>query len=63
MKFFEKKETEQEEFIKKYSNAFNAAIGDVDNSAKATIKENYCLNKIYDLFLDFIIDSKQLLKK
>lgn len=63
MKFFKKKETTEKEFIKRYSNAFSAALEDVDRDAKASIKGNYCLNKIYDLFLDFIIDSKQLLKK
>lgn len=52
-----------EEFITKYSNAFNATIDDVDREAKACIKNNYCLNKIYDLFIDFVIDSKRILKK
>ena len=63
MKLFEKKENIHKQFIQKYSNAFSATIEDVDRDAKASIKGNYCLNKIYDLFLDFIIDSKQLLKK
>jgi|GEM_PF-3442054 len=63
MKFFKKKENAYKDFISKYSNAFNSAISDVDSEAKANIKGNYCLNKIYDLFLDFIIDSKQVLKK
>lgn len=62
--FWQKKNNKNyEEFLQKYSNAFNAAIEDVDRDAKASIKSNYCLNKIYDLFIDFIIDSKRLLKK
>ena len=63
MKIFEKKDEKYKEFIQKYTNAFNATIEDVDRDAKASIKSSYCLNKIYDLFLDFIIDSKQVLKK
>jgi len=65
MKLFWKKEKKDDyrDFVSKYSNAFNAAIEDVDRDAKASIKNNYCLNKIYDLFLDFIIDSKRILKK
>jgi len=62
MKLFQSKDSVYEEFIKKYSNAFNAAIEDVDGEAKSKIKNNYCLNKIYDLFIDFIIDSRRLLK-
>jgi len=62
MKIFEKKDDKYKEFIQKYSNAFSATIEDVDRDAKSSIKGNYCLNKIYDLFLDFIIDSKRLLK-
>jgi len=62
MSFFKKSDREYKEFIKKYSNAFSATIEDVDRDAKASIKSNYCLNKIYDLFLDFIIDSKRILK-
>lgn len=65
MKWFFKKEKklDYQEFILKYSNAFNAAINDVDCDSKACIKNNYCLNKIYDLFIDFIIDSKRIIKK
>lgn len=62
MKWFKKKDDVYKEFIQKYSNAFNAAVGDVDRDAKDRIKGSYSLNKIYDLFLDFIIDSKKLLK-
>jgi hypothetical protein len=63
--FFSKKKNNQdcEELIIKYRNAFNAAINDVDQNAKTSIKNSYCLNKIYDLFIDFIIDSNRLLKK
>lgn len=62
--FWKKKNTKDyEEFLQRYSNAFNAAIEDVDRDAKTSIKNSYCLNKIYDLFIDFIIDSKRLLKK
>jgi len=65
MKLFWKKNKQKdcEELLQKYSNAFNSAINDVDREAKACIKNNYCLNKIYDLFIDFVIDSKRLLKK
>ena len=62
MKLFQSKDSAYKEFIKKYSNAFNATIQDVDSEAKSNIKNNYCLNKIYDLFIDFIIDSRRLLK-
>ena len=62
MNFLKESETEYKQFIEKYSNAFSATIEDVDRDAKANIKSNICLNKIYDLFLDFIIDSKRLLK-
>ena len=62
MNVLKKSETEYKQFIQKYSNAFSATIEDVDRDAKANIKSNICLNKIYDLFLDFIIDSKRLLK-
>ena len=62
MNALKESETEYKQFIQKYSNAFSATIEDVDRDAKANIKSNICLNKIYDLFLDFIIDSKRLLK-
>jgi len=62
MNVLKESETEYKQFIQKYSNAFSATIQDVDRDAKANIKSNICLNKIYDLFLDFIIDSKRLLK-
>lgn len=62
MNVLKESETEYKQFIEKYSNAFSATIEDVDRDAKANIKSNICLNKIYDLFLDFIIDSKRLLK-
>lgn len=62
MKWFHKKEEVYKEFIQKYSNAFNAAVEDVDRDAKDKIKGSYSLNKIYDLFIDFVIDSRRLLK-
>ena len=62
MNALKESETEYKQFIQKYSNAFSATIEDVDRDAKANVKSNICLNKIYDLFLDFIIDSKRLLK-
>lgn len=62
MNVLKESDTEYKQFIQKYSNAFSATIEDVDRDAKANIKSNICLNKIYDLFLDFIIDSKRLLK-
>ena len=62
MKLFQNKNTIHKDFILKYSNAFNAAVEDVDRDAKDKIKSNYALNKIYDLFIDFVIDSRRLLK-
>jgi len=62
MKWFKKKDDVYKEFIQKYSNAFNAAVEDVDRDAKDRIKGSYSLNKIYDLFIDFVIDSRRLLK-
>lgn len=62
MKWFKKKDDVYKEFIQKYSNAFNATVEDVDQDAKDRIKGSYSLNKIYDLFIDFVIDSRRLLK-
>lgn len=50
------------EFVLKYSQDFEQAIKIVDEDARASIKSNSSLNTIYDLFLDFILDSKKILK-
>ena len=50
------------EFVLKYSQDFEQAIKIVDADARASIRANSGLNTIYDLFLDFILDSKKILK-
>jgi len=58
----EKNKMDIREFVLKYSQDFEQAIEIVDADARASIRSNSGLNKIYDLFLDFILDSKKILK-
>lgn len=46
-------------FILKYSAMFNNYLTKIDDNTKHLIKNNKQLNELYDLFLDYIIDSNQ----
>lgn len=49
-------------FICSYSTLFNSHLSKLDDSTKHLIRNNKQLNELYDLFLDFIIDSHQHLE-
>lgn len=49
-------------FISKYSAMFEKKLNELDDTTKHIIKKNKQLNEVYDLFLDFIIDSSQHLE-
>lgn len=55
----ELKNTSSRLFISRYSELFNKYLAGLDSSSKHIIKNNKQLNDLYDLFLDFIIDSSQ----
>jgi hypothetical protein len=46
-------------FITRYSELFNKQLASLNDSSKHIIRKNKQLNELYDLFLDFIIDSSQ----
>ena len=46
-------------FINKYSVLFDRQLSELDDTTKHIIKNNKQLNAMYDLFLDFIIDSNR----
>ena len=46
-------------FILQYSTLFNRELASLSDSTKHLIRKNKELNSLYDLFLDFIIDSSQ----
>ena len=46
-------------FITRYSALFNKHLASMSDSTKHIIRNNKQLNELYDLFLDFIIDSSQ----
>ena len=46
-------------FILQYSEMFNRKLSSFSDSTKHIIRNNKELNDLYDLFLDFIIDSSQ----
>jgi hypothetical protein len=46
-------------FLSRYNILFYKFLNTLDDSAKHLIKNNKKLNEMYDLFLDFIIDSSQ----
>jgi hypothetical protein len=52
-------ETTSKLFICHYSVLFNSYLSKLDDNAKHIIRNNAQLNELYDLFLDFIIDSNQ----
>lgn len=49
-------------FILSYSNKFERYLNELDDSTKQIIRKNNKLNNLYDLFLDFIIDSNKHLE-
>lgn len=49
-------------FISQYAALFNETLAKLDNTSKHFIRNNKQLNDMYDLFLDFIIDSNQHLE-
>jgi hypothetical protein len=46
-------------FILSYTNKFERCLNELDDSTKTIIRKNSRLNDLYDLFLDYIIDSNQ----
>ena len=46
-------------FILSYTNKFERCLNELDDSTKTVIRKNSKLNDLYDLFLDYIIDSNQ----
>jgi len=55
----ELKNTSSRLFISRYSSLFNKYLAGLSDSTKHIIRNNKELNNLYDLFLDFIIDSSQ----
>ena len=49
-------------FIARFSALFNECLVKMEDSTKHIIRNNKQLNDMYDLFLDFIIDSNQHLE-
>lgn len=60
LKSFTKKLTDRA-FLTEYNVLFFKFLNSLDDSTKHLIKNSKQLNEMYDLFLDFIIDSSQLL--
>ena len=46
-------------FITKYSNLFSKYLQDLSPHTREIIRNNKELNEMFDLFLDFILDSSQ----
>jgi len=46
-------------FITKYSNLFSKFLQELSPSTRDVIRKNKELNEMFDLFLDFILDSSQ----
>ncbi|NBW58377.1 hypothetical protein EBR43_11515 [bacterium] len=49
-------------FMVQYHEHFNHFLHLLDDSTKHLIRNNKQLNNMYDLFLDFVLDSGQLLE-
>lgn len=49
-------------FILSYSNKFERYLNELDDLTKSLIRKNAKLNELYDLFLDYIIDSNKHLE-
>ena len=50
-------------FITSHNVKFYKFLNDLDDSTKHIIRNNKQLNEMYDIFLDFIIDSSNFLDK
>jgi len=48
-------------FVTKYSEMFYKQLNNISSNTKLVIHNNKELDQLYDLFLDFIIDSRQYL--
>ena len=48
-------------FLSQHSEKFQQFLSKLDSTSKDIIRKNNQLNQMYDLFLDFIIDSNQFL--
>ena len=49
--------------IETFNSKFNNLLNKFDDSTKHIIRNNKSLNEMYDLFLDFILDTSTYLKK
>jgi len=49
-------------FIIQYYEQFNHFLNNIDDSTKHLIKKNKQLDTMYDLFLDFVLDSGQIVE-
>lgn len=56
------KNTSTRLFLLQHIEKFNKYLAGLDNNTKHIIRNNKQLNELYDLFLDFIIDSSQHLE-
>jgi len=59
----ESKEINARAFISSSRSCFERVLINMDNTTKHIIRNNKQLNELYDLFLDYIIDSSQLLDR
>lgn len=59
----ESKEINARAFISSSRSRFERALLNMDDAAKHIIRRNKQLNELYDLFVDYIIDSSQLLDR
>lgn len=57
------KELQSRTLILNYNSDFNRFLDTLQPTTKQIITNNKQLNQMYDLFLDFIIDSNLLVKK
>lgn len=48
-------------FLTEHSDKFQRYLAKLDNNTKHIIRNNKQLNELYDLFLDYIIDSAKIL--
>lgn len=48
-------------FLTEHSDKFQRYLAKLDNNTKYIIRNNKQLNELYDLFLDYIIDSAKIL--
>ena len=51
--------TQDRVFILQHAEKFNTFLPQINETSREIIRKNKALSDMYDLFLDFIIDSKQ----